>query len=38
MDNGRLKSKFPYGVLWTDQREIARRYNFWVSGNILKIV
>ncbi len=34
-------SKFPYfflGVLWTDQHEIARRYNFWVFGNTVKIV
>ncbi len=21
-------------ILWTDQREIAGRYNFWISGNI----
>ncbi len=31
-----LKSKFPnffLRVLWTDPREIAVRYNFWVSAN-----
>ncbi len=37
---GCLKSKFTYyfGILWTAQREIAGRYNFWVSGNTVKIV
>ncbi len=38
---GRLKSKFPYfflRVLWTARLEIAKRYNFWVSGNTVKIV
>ncbi len=37
---GRLENKFPYfslDVLWTDQCEIAGRYNFWVSGNTVKI-
>ncbi len=38
---GRLKSKFPYlfflRILWTNQSEIAGRYNFWVSGNTVKI-
>ncbi len=34
------KVSFPIfflGILWTDQREIAVRYNFWVSGNTVKI-
>ncbi len=34
---GRVISKVSFhiffGVLWTNQREIARRFNFWVSGN-----
>ncbi len=36
-----LKSKFPYfflGVSRTYQFEIAGRYNFWVSGNTVKIM
>ncbi len=39
---GRLKNNFPYifllGILWINQREIAGRYNLWVSGNTVKIV